>query len=257
MSEESTAALRAECDRLARTLAQRTTELETAMKEFEQFTYSISHDLRAPLRAIEGFAQILVEDYGDKIDADGKRCIEILSSGAHKASLLIEDLLTYSRLSRNAFNPTIVNMNELVSQKVGNLGPATKKAQIRAGVLPEAWGDPAWIGIALEQLLANSIKFSRDQEQPSIEIGGKVEDDRTIYYVRDNGAGFDEKYAERLFGVFQRLHSEDEFEGRGIGLALVQVVAHKHKGKTWAEGQLGKGATVYISLPTREAAATL
>ncbi|HEX3719914.1 MAG TPA: ATP-binding protein [Verrucomicrobiae bacterium] len=257
MSEESTAALRAERDRLARALAERTAQLEAATKEFEQFAYSISHDLRAPLRAIEGFAQILEEDYTEKLDADGNRCIKILASGAHKASLLIEDLLGLSRLSRNAFNPNVVNMNELIARKISDLGPDAAKAQIRVDDLPEAWGDHHWLATAFEQLLKNAVKFSRGREQPVIEIGGKTEEGRTIYYIRDNGVGFDQKYAERLFGVFQRLHSEDEFEGRGIGLAVVQRVANRHNGKTWAEGKLGEGATAYLSLPTRETASTI
>lgn len=257
MSEESTAALRAERDRLARALAERTSQLEAATKEFEQFAYSISHDLRAPLRAIEGFAQIIEEDYAEKLDADGNRCIKILASGAHKASLLIEDLLALSRLSRNAFNPNVVNMNELIARKISDFGPDAGKAQIHVCDLPEAWGDHHWLATALEQLLKNAVKFSRGREQPVIEIGGKIEDGRAIYHIRDNGVGFDQKYAERLFGVFQRLHSEDEFEGRGIGLAVVQRVANRHNGKTWAEGRLGEGATVYLSLPTRETASTI
>ncbi|HEX4121808.1 MAG TPA: ATP-binding protein [Verrucomicrobiae bacterium] len=257
MSEESTAALRAERDRLARALGERTAQLEATTKEFEQFAYSISHDLRAPLRAIEGFAQILTEDYADKLDKDGTRCIEILSSGAHKASLLIEDLLGLSRMSRNPFRPTVVNMNELVARKIAELGPTRGKAQIRVEDLPAAWGDYQWIETAFEHLLSNAVKFSRNREQPVIEICGKTEGGQTIYHVRDNGVGYDQKYAERLFGVFQRLHGEDEFEGRGIGLATVQRVANKHIGKAWAEGRLGEGATVFFSLPTRETVSTI
>jgi len=253
MTEESTAEIRAQRDNLARTLAERSAQLEAATREFEQFAYSISHDLRAPLRAIEGFAQILAEDYANNLDADGKRCVGILAAGAHKASLLIEDLLALSRLCRNPYRPEIVNMNELTARKIQELGPGAGKAQFQVGALPEAWGDQGWLGAALEQLLRNAAKFSRGQEHPVIEIGGVKEPQQTIYHVRDNGAGFDQKYADRLFGVFQRLHSEDEFEGRGIGLAIVQRVIHRLGGKAWAEGKVGQGATFFFSLPTRPA----
>jgi light-regulated signal transduction histidine kinase (bacteriophytochrome) len=252
MTEESTAALSAERDRLARALADRTAQLEAATKEFEQFAYAISHDLRAPLRAVEGFAQILVEDYSVKLDDEGKKCINILASGARKASLLIEDLLTLSRLCRKAFHADTVDMNELVARKIEELIPPANKAQFRVANLPPAWGDHQWIASALEQLLKNALKFSRTREQTIIEIDGKIEPDRTSYHVRDNGVGFDPKYSERLFGLFQRLHSEDEFEGRGIGLAIVQRVAHRHGGKAWAEGKLDGGATFFFSLPARE-----
>jgi len=251
MSEESTASLRAQLDDLARTLDERSAQLEAATREFEQFSYSVSHDLRAPLRAIEGFAQILAEDYGNSLDADGKRCVEILASAARKASLLIEDLLALSRLSRHPYRPDVVNMNELAARKIQELGTGAGKAQFRMSALPNAWGDHNWLGTALEHLLRNAAKFSRGQENPVVEIGGISEPHQTIYHVRDNGAGFDQKYAERLFGVFQRLHSEEEFEGRGIGLAIVQRVMNRHCGKAWAEGKVGQGATFFFSLPAR------
>ncbi|HEY3853969.1 MAG TPA: ATP-binding protein [Verrucomicrobiae bacterium] len=253
MSEESTSSLQATCDQLSRALADRSAQLENATREFEQFAYSVSHDLRAPLRAVEGFAQILSEDYGDVLDDDGKRAIKILVSGARKASLLLEDLLTHFRISRNPFSADFVNMNLLVAEKKRELEVAAGKAEIRVGNLPEAWGDAKWLGTAIEQLLRNAIKFSRNQEKPLIEITGKMEARETIYSIRDNGVGFDAKYADRLFGVFQRLHGEEEFEGRGIGLAIVMKVQRRHGGNAWAEGKIGQGATFYISVPNREA----
>lgn len=251
MSEDSTAALRAERDQLAATLAERNGQLEVVTREFDQFIYSVSHDLRAPLRAIEGFAQILVEDYSKHLDADGQRCVGILVSGARKATLLIEDLLSFSRLGRKPFLPQTVNMNELAAGILREMGAAAGKAEFRIEALPEAWADPVWLGTALEHLLRNAAKFSRGRERPVIEIGAKTEPHQITYQVRDNGAGFDQKYADRLFGVFQRLHGEEEFEGRGIGLAIVRRVINRHNGKVWAEGKVGEGAVFSFSLPTR------
>jgi light-regulated signal transduction histidine kinase (bacteriophytochrome) len=254
MSEESTANLKNQRDELARALVERTAQLEAASREFDQFAYSVSHDLRAPLRAIEGFAQILAEDYAKNLDADGQRCVTILASGARKATLLIEDLLALSRLGRKPFAPGVVNMNELIARIIRGLGPVAEKARFNVEVLSEAWGDPAWLNVALEHLLGNAVKFSRNREQPVIEIGATNEPRQTTYHVRDNGAGFDPKYADRLFGVFQRLHSDEEFEGRGIGLAIVRRVINRHEGKAWAEGKVGQGAAFFFSLPTRPAA---
>jgi light-regulated signal transduction histidine kinase (bacteriophytochrome) len=253
MSEESTAVLRAQCDQLARALAERTAQLKAATAEFDQFAHSISHDLRAPLRAVEGFAQILAEDYAKNLDTDGQRCVAILASGARKASLLIEDLLSLSRLCRKPFAPQIVNMNELIARSIQDLGPGAAKARFNVDALPEAWGDPGWLGAAWEQLLRNAVKFSRRQDQPVIAVGATIEPEQIVYHLRDNGAGFEQKYAERLFGVFQRLHSDEEFEGRGIGLAIVRHVINRHNGEAWAEGKAGQGATFFISLPTRPA----
>jgi light-regulated signal transduction histidine kinase (bacteriophytochrome) len=256
MTEESISSLRAKCDLLARALEERSTQLDAASQEFEQFAYSVSHDLRAPLRAIEGFAQILTEDYADKLDDEGKKCVTILASGARKASLLLEDLLALSRLSRNPYRPDVVDMKELTSRRIQELGLPADVVEFRVGALPTAWGDSKWLATALDHLLRNAVKFSRGRERPVIEIGGISESSRTIYHIRDNGVGFDQKYADRLFGVFQRLHGEDEFEGRGIGLAIVRRVVRKHGGNAWAEGKIGQGATFFLSLPTRPAAST-
>jgi light-regulated signal transduction histidine kinase (bacteriophytochrome) len=251
MTEESIDALRAERDRLAAALADRSSQLETISKEFEQFTQTVSHDLRAPLRAMEGFAQILLEDYRDKLDADGKRCVETLASGAQKASALIDDLHGFSRLCRKPFHPAVINMRRLAAQKTDELKAERTTAKFHIDALPEAWGDPDSLGAILEQLLRNAVKFTERQARPSIEISGRRENGSTIYAVRDNGAGFDQKYAGRLFGVFQKLHDDKEFEGRGIGLATVQRLVHRHGGKVWAEGKVNAGATFFFSLPDR------
>jgi light-regulated signal transduction histidine kinase (bacteriophytochrome) len=251
MTEESIDALRAERERLAGALAERSAQLEAISAEFEQFTQTVSHDLRAPLRALEGFAQILLEDYGGKFDADGKRCVETLASSARKASALIDDLHGFSRLCRKPFHPEVVDMRRLAAEKTAELKAEGTTAKFRLDALPEAWGDPDLLDAILEQLLRNAVKFSARQARPSIEISGRSEKGSTIYAVRDNGAGFDPKYAGRLFGVFQRLHEDKEFEGRGIGLATVQRLVHRHGGKVWAEGKVNAGATFFFSLPVR------
>jgi light-regulated signal transduction histidine kinase (bacteriophytochrome) len=251
MTEESIEGLRAERDRLACALADRSEQLEAVTKEFELFTQTLSHDLRAPLRALEGFAQILLEDYADKLDADGKRCVQTLVTGAHTASLLIEDLHVLSRLCRKPFHPAVIDMRRLAGQKADELKAEGAAAQFRIDALPEAWGDLDLVGAILEELLRNAVKFSRRQTRPSIEISGVSESGRTVYAVRDNGIGFEPKYADRLFGVFQRLHDDKEFEGRGIGLATVQRLVHRHGGKVWAEGKANAGAAFFFSLPVR------
>jgi light-regulated signal transduction histidine kinase (bacteriophytochrome) len=251
MTEESIDALRAERDRLVGALAERSSQLEAISREFEQFTQTLSHDLRAPLRAVEGFAQILLEDYAGKLDDEGKRYLDTLASGARKASALIEDLHGYSRLSRRPFQPAIVNMLRLAGQKANALKAEATTAKFHIDELPEAWGDPDLLGAILEHLLRNAVKFAGRQERPSIEISGWSKDGNTVYAVRDNGIGFDPKYAGRLFGVFVRLHAESDFEGRGIGLATVQRLVHRHGGKVWAEGKVNAGATFFFSLPVR------
>lgn len=251
MIEESTDAGRVERDQLAKDLAIRTAQLESVTREFEQFTHSISHDLRAPLRALEGFANILIEDYADKLDADGKRCIEVLSSSAHKASLLIEDLLVISRACRKPFHPAMVDLQELATRKVAEAQAQGAKAKFRVETLPQVWADPELLGVIVEQLIRNAVKFSGGKPEPMVEFGGRAEEGQSVFYVRDNGVGFDQKHVSRLFGVFQKLHSEQEFEGRGVGLALVQRLVNRHGGKVWAEGKVNQGATFFVALPEK------
>jgi len=255
MTEESTEALRAERDRLARALTDCTAQLEAITREFGQFTHSVSHDLRAPLRAMEGFSQILLEDYAAKLEGDGKRALEVMCAGAHKAAVLIEDLAALSRLCRKPFQPAPVNMGELAARKIAELRAAGTEAAFQVDALPEAWGDPELLAVAWEQLLRNAVKFTRRQPKPAIAITGRVEGRQAVYCVRDNGAGFDPKHADRLFAVFQRLHDEQEFEGRGLGLAMVQRAVHLHGGKVWAEGKVNEGAAFFFSLPLAETAA--
>jgi len=251
MTEESIDALRAERDRLACALADRSAQLEVIDKEFEQFTQILSHDLRAPLRALEGFAQILVEDYGERLDVDGKRFVQNLAAGAHKAAALIADLHGFSRLCRKPFNPAVIDLRQLAEQKTVELKAEGAAAKFRVDAMPEAWGDPDLLEAIMEELLRNAVKFTRRQAQPLIEISGRSENGRTVYSIRDNGIGFDPRYAGRLFGVFQRLHEEKDIEGRGIGLATVQRLVHRHGGTVWAEGKLNAGAAFFFSLPVQ------
>jgi len=249
MSEQLIDVEHREHDSLIRALRERTAQLDAANKEFDQFTHSVSHDLRAPLRALEGFAQILVEDYGSNLDPEAKRCLEIIAASSRKASLLIEDLLVLSRLGRQELKPARVNMLELAKNTVLDLRPGSDRIEFRFDEMPEAWGDKAQLGQVFHHLVDNAMKFTRRQEHPIVEIGGRAEPEHTAYYVRDNGVGFDMKYVGRLFGIFQRLHSDQEFEGRGIGLAIVQRLIHRHGGEVWAEGTVQQGATFFFSLP--------
>jgi light-regulated signal transduction histidine kinase (bacteriophytochrome) len=240
---------------LEKQLRERTAQLEAVTKEFEQFSYSVSHDLRAPLRAMEGFAQILVEDYGPQLGEEGKRCVEILEASAHKATMLLEDLLTLSRLFRKPFAPAKLDMAALVAQRWEELRGEAGPVKIQIDALPEGWADAALLGQLWTNLLENAIKFSRGQAQPLIEVSGREDAGRVVYAVRDNGVGFDPKYVTRLFGVFQRLHGETEFPGRGIGLAVAKRIALRHGGEIWAEGRLKDGATFYFALPKMNEAA--
>jgi light-regulated signal transduction histidine kinase (bacteriophytochrome) len=241
-----------EREQLLRALRERTAQLEAANKEFEEFSHSVSHDLRAPLRAVEGFAQILVEDYAQQLDPEAKHCLEIIGASSRKASLLIEDLLVLSRLNRQELRRARINMEDLVKSTIKDFEPAASRVEFKIRELPEAWADPALLKQVLRQLLDNAIKFTRRQVQPCVEIGGRLEPEQTAYYVRDNGVGFDMKHVGRLFSVFQRLHSEQEFEGRGIGLAIVRRIIHRHGGEVGAEGKLGESASFFFSLPVEK-----
>jgi PAS domain S-box-containing protein len=231
----------------------RTTALEQANKELEAFSYSVSHDLRAPLRAIAGYSRMLVEDYATKLDAEGLRFCSVVQNQTHRMSQLIDDLLSFSRLTRAGMSLAWVDMEALAQSVVQELTTAEERSRIefRLEALPPAIGDSTLLHQVWSNVLSNAIKFSRDKERAIIEASYQQKEHETIYYVHDNGAGFDMAYSDKLFGVFQRLHSEREFEGTGVGLAIVQRVIHRHGGRVWAEAQVGKGATFYFSLPRK------
>lgn len=243
---------RREIEQLKKALEARTSQLQSVNKDFEQFAYSVSHDLRAPLRALEGFSKILLEDYGEKVDSEGKRCLEILVGSAHKASVMIEDLLVISRLSRRPYTPTMLNMEDIAKECIKVLQVKPGEVEFKVNPMPQAWGDASLTTEMFQRLLENAVKFSHKKPQRRIEVGGSKNDELNSYWVRDNGAGFDMKYVTRLFGVFQRLHGEQDFEGRGIGLAVVQRLARRQGGEAHAEGKVNEGATFTFSLPAQK-----
>ena len=230
---------------------ERTFELQAINKQLEAFAYTISHDLRAPLRAIDGFTQILFEDYENLLDEKGKSTCSIIRQNTRKMNQLIDDLLDFSRLTSTEMTMKIINLNELVEKSFQELTtPETrKKINFIAGELPEVKGDQTMLQQVWTNLLSNALKFSSRQEKPIITISYLRTNDEYEFSIKDNGAGFDMNYANKLFGVFQRLHSLKEFEGTGVGLAIVQHIIQRHGGRIWAEGKEKQGATFYFSLP--------
>jgi PAS domain S-box-containing protein len=228
----------------------RTAELEASNAELEAFAYSVSHDLRAPLRAIDGFSHALQEEYGAGLDEEAQAHLERIRFGVGRMSLLIDDLLQLSRVTRARIREDTVNLGAIASEVIEGFRQAApgRAVQVRIGDELSARGDPTLLGAALENLLGNAWKFTQGCAPARIEIGRQDQDGETVYYVRDNGAGFDMKYAGKLFGAFQRLHSSQEFEGTGIGLATVQRIVRRHGGRVWAEGEVGQGATFYFTL---------
>jgi PAS domain S-box-containing protein len=231
---------------------ERTAQLEMMVKELEAFTYSISDDMRGPLRAIDGFSRVLMEEYPDKLDSEGKRLLNIIRSNATQIAQLIDGLLTFSHTGRQQLDQSDINMEELAGIAFEEIRASEGRRQVNLNLrtVPMAFADRNMIHQVFLRLISNAFKFTRPIENPQIEIGCKSSTtNQNIYYVRDNGVGFDMLYADKLFGVFQRLHSADEFEGTGVGLALVQRLVLRHGGRVWAEGKLNEGATFYFSLP--------
>ena len=238
---------------LEQRVTERTAQLQAANKELEAFSYSVSHDLRAPLRAMDGFAKILIQDYATQLDEEGKRLLNLISGNAKKMGKLIDDLLAFSRLSRQEMQPGRINMEELVRLVCNELIPDRERNHLSLELKPlsEAYGDPSLLKQVWVNLIGNAIKFTGHKSSRIIEIGNDTgEGEEIVYYVRDNGAGFDMKYYNKLFGVFQRLHAAGEFEGTGVGLAIVQRIVHRMNGRVWAESKVEEGATFYFSLPS-------
>lgn len=234
---------------LEQRVADRTAELEAANKELEAFSYSASHDLRAPLRSISGFITLLREDHGEHLDAEANRKLDVVLDAAHRMGQLIDDLLAFSRMGRQAIKWTPLDMTKIARNAYDGLEGAKKEVDFRLQTLPSSMGDPTLLEHVWINYLSNALKFSAKKSGPQIEVGAEERNNEWIYFVRDNGAGFDASQAHKLFGVFERLHSTREFEGTGVGLALVHRIVTRHGGRVWAEGQPDVGATFYFSLP--------
>jgi PAS domain S-box-containing protein len=243
---------------LEQRVSERTAQLESANKDLEGFSYSVSHDLRAPLRAIDSFSNMLLEDYKDKLDAEGQRLLQTVRRNTDKMGRLIDDILAFSRAGRKDIVLASIDMTTLVQDVLAELIPAAgeRKIDVRVAGLPPANADKAMLRQVLVNLLSNAIKFTSKREQAVIEVSGAASDDSITYTIRDNGAGFDPAYSHKLFGVFQRLHDADAFAGTGIGLAIVKRIVDKHGGRVWAEGAVDQGATFHFSLPRRGADVT-
>lgn len=237
-------------EELEKRVLERTAQLEAANKELEAFSYSVSHDLRAPLRAIDGFSRIVIDEFGEDLAQEAQRYLNLVRDNAHTMSCLIDNLLTFSRLSRQPLNRQRVDLNELVRESLQTLatGQECRKITYLINPLPACEGDPILLKQVMINLLSNAIKFSSKKPEALIEVGCLEEAREHIYYVKDNGVGFDMQYAPKLFGVFQRLHKVEDYEGTGVGLAIVQRIIHRHGGRVWAMGEINQGATFCFTL---------
>jgi light-regulated signal transduction histidine kinase (bacteriophytochrome) len=250
--DEAEAKLRDSNLNLEATVQERTADLREANAELESFSYSVSHDLRAPLRAVDGFAKMLALDYGDALDEPGRRYVARIRAGAQQMGELIDGLLAFSRLQRQEMASRRVRLDHLVAEVWEELAAerGDRRIELVVGELPDALGDPRLVRHVVANLLANAVKYTRHAEPARIEVGHRVTaGGETTYYVRDNGAGFDMRYADKLFKVFQRLHRAEEYEGTGIGLALAHRIVLRHGGQIWADAAPGQGATFYFTLP--------
>jgi PAS domain S-box-containing protein len=229
-------------------------QLEYAVKELESFSYSVAHDLRAPLRAIDGYARLILKKQGDKFDQDTLDKFNVIRFSTHLMGQLIDDLLTFSRLGRKHISPMPLDMDILVKDAWKEVQSSDPERKIKLTIesMPLGYGDMALIKQVLINLLSNAAKFTKYKDAAEIVVGGYADGDEHVYYIRDNGVGFDMAYYDKLFGVFQRLHSTDQFEGTGVGLATVQRLIHRHGGRVWAEGKVDEGACFYFALNMKE-----
>lgn len=229
-------------------------ELELANKELESFSYSVSHDLKTPVRAIQGFSRMLLEEHRSGLNPEGRRLLQVVIDNTRLMDQLIDGLLNLSHLSRQPMHKFSIDLAGIARGNFETLRGREPGREMRLIVqeMPPAWGDYALLHQVMMNVLDNAVKYTSAKNPAIIEVGGRREKGETVYYVKDNGAGFDEKYAHKLFGVFQRLHGGQEYQGTGIGLALVRRIIQRHGGRVWAEGKKGEGATFYFSLPVKE-----
>lgn len=235
--------------RLNQDLQENIQQLENANKELESFSYSVSHDLRAPLRSISNFAQMLEDSHAEQMDEKSTRLLGNIKRNAFKMDTLIDDLLAFSRLGRKSVQKQLVNMNELIPYVYNDIQTPFQKGELIVADLPQIEADYNLLKQVIINLLSNAIKYSSKIDHAKVEVGYTKEPNAVVYYIKDNGAGFDMEYSDKLFGVFQRLHSTKEFEGTGVGLAIVKRIVEKHGGRIWADAKVGEGATFYFSLP--------
>ena len=240
----------AEISKLNEDLKSWTIQLEAANKELEAFSYSVSHDLRAPLRAINGFSRILLQEHAPGLAPEAKRYLQLVKDNAQQMGCLVDDLLTFSRLSRSALKKQLVHPENLVRQVLANLREEQQNRHVEISIseMPACQADPALLKQVWVNLLANALKFTRQREVARISVGYQQIDNERVYFVKDNGVGFDMRYGHKLFGVFQRLHRAEEYEGTGVGLAIVQRIIHRHSGRAWAEAEVNVGAAFYFTL---------
>ncbi|MDP1622984.1 MAG: PAS domain S-box protein [Bacteroidales bacterium] len=240
-------------EELERQVKQRTIMLEAAIKDLESFSYSVSHDLRAPLRAIDGFSNVLLEEYSGKLDQEGKRLLQVILQGAKNMGHLIDDLLAFSKIGQQDLSKSIIEMKPLAKYVFHEIASEKERARISFSIadIPDADGDKHMIEQIWRNLISNAVKYTSKTETPVIEIGSKKEKGTDVYFIRDNGVGFDMKYYTKVFGVFQRLHSVKEYEGTGVGLAIVNTIVAKHGGRIWAESKPGEGSVFYFSLASQ------
>jgi len=237
--------VQAQRERLEERVQERTAELES-------FTYSVSHDLRTPLRAIDGYTKLLESNHADQLDDEGRRLLGVVRDSTQKMSTLIDDLLTLSRLGRREMDPAPLDLEPLTRdayEEACRTRSGSENGTFEVHSLPDAVGDPSMMRHVMANLLGNAVKFSRDEEAPHIEVGGEANGDASVFFVHDNGVGFDMEFADKVFGVFERLHDETQFEGTGVGLAIVERIIQRHDGEVWAESVEGEGTTIYFSLP--------
>jgi len=238
--------------RLKIALLHRALQLEETNKDLEAFGYSVSHDLRNPLIAISGFSRLLLEKYSSSLDSRGQTYLKMIGTKTQNMWQLIQDLLAFSRLGYQGIKPSDINIEELARSVFDELRSVSPERKIHLDIkgLPPAHGDPAMIRQVLMNLLSNAIKFTQSREIGVIELGGENKEKESLYYVKDNGIGFDMKFHDKLFGVFKRVHGDEKFDGTGVGLAMVQRIIQRHGGKVWAEGEMNQGATFYFTLPS-------
>lgn len=240
---------------LEQRVVQRTAQLQAANKELEAFTYSVSHDLRAPLRHISGFSNILAEEYAAGLPSEAKHHVQRIQEGTRRMGQLVDDLLNLGRVGRREPVLQVAGLRSIVDEVIGglNLEAGERSVEWKIGELPYVECDTALMQQVFQNLLSNALKFTRPRKRAVIEVGQEQRDGETVICVRDNGVGFSMKYADKLFGVFQRLHRAEDFEGTGVGLATVQRIIQKHGGRIWAEAELDKGASFYFTLGSSEA----